>query len=240
MKTTTAPPNNETAGLNKYGVRRIIQVLSGVLIIGVTLFLSAGRLDWWPAWIYLGVYILLLVYNSLTLMRNNPDMINERGRMAKNQKIWDRVIMAIYLPLSLSVMALAGLDSGRFGWSSMPLWGNIAGFILVTLSYLLIYSTMRTNAFLSTVVRIQDERGHQVVSSGPYRYVRHPMYAGMPALWLGTCIFLGSWWALIPGILIIILFIVRTALEDKMLQEELPGYIEYTQQTQYRLLPYVW
>ena len=110
----------------------------------------------------------------------------------------------------------------------------------MTLSYFLIYSTMRTNSFLSTVVRIQDERGHQVVSSGPYRYVRHPMYAGMPALWIGTSIFLGSWWALIPGVLIIILFIARTALEDKMLQQELPGYIEYAQKTRYRLLPGVW
>lgn len=240
MNNTTNPPNNIKGGLNQYGIRRIIQVLSGVLIIGIVLFLSAGRLDWWPAWIYLGVYILLLVYNSLTLMRKNPDLINERGRMAENQKSWDKIIMAIYLPLSLSVMAVAGLDGGRFAWSSVPLWGYITGFILVTLSYLLIYSTMRTNAFLSTVVRIQDERGHQVVSSGPYRYVRHPMYAGMPALWIGTSIFLGSWWALIPAGFVVVLFIIRTALEDRMLQQELPGYAEYAQKTRYRLVPGIW
>lgn len=226
--------------LERSGINRIIQVFVTVLVMGAVLFLSAGRLDWAAAWVFLGLYVLAILTLGVWAMRKNPDVINERGRIAKNTKAWDKVLMTIYTLMLLVLLVVAGLDAGRFGWSAMLVAVQVIGFVGSGLAVALTYWAMSTNPFLSTMVRIQDDRGHRVVTSGPYRYVRHPMYAGTLVLWPCIPLALGSWWALIPGAVIAVIFVIRTALEDRTLQAELPGYAEYARHVRYRLLPGVW
>jgi protein-S-isoprenylcysteine O-methyltransferase Ste14 len=225
--------------LERSGIKRIVQVLVSILLIGVLLFLSAGRLDWLWGWLFLASWFLLIL-PSAVVMSKSPDLINERGRRAENIKGWDKVLMGVYSLLLFAAPVVAGLDAVRCGWSAMPLALHVVGVVLAIPAMIMPLWAMSANAYLSTMVRIQDDRGQQVVTTGPYRYVRHPMYVG--TIFFGLCIplFLGSWWAFIPCGLIIVIFIIRTALEDRTLQEELPGYAEYAQQVRYRLLPGVW
>ena len=160
-------------------------------------------------------------------MRKNPDVVNERGKVAANTKSWDKVLMTLYTIVLFGVFIVAGLDAGCFGWSVIPIALQVVGFVGLGSATALTYWAMATNTFLSTVVRIQDDRGHYVITTGPYRYVRHPMYSALLIMWPGIALALGSWWALIPAAVIDIIFVLRTALEDRTLQAELPGYAEY-------------
>ncbi len=169
-----------------------------------------------------------------------PDLLEERSRVAENVKRWDKVIMAAYIILLPTTLVLAGLDVGRVQWSQVKWAWQVLGLVGMTLAGGLIFWTILTNAYLGRMVRIQEDRGHQVVTDGPYRYVRHPMCVGIILLFPCLALFLGSWWALAPALLIAALMVVRTALEDRTLQAELPGYAEYARQTRYRLLPGVW
>jgi len=225
--------------LERSGINRIIQVFVSVLLMGLVLFLSAGRLDWPAAWVFLGLYVLVILTLGVWAMRKNPEAVNERGKM-ENMKSWDKTLMTIYTVMLFVLFAVAGLDAGRFGWSVMPIALQIVGFVGLILAMAVTYWAMATNPFLSTIVRIQDDRGHYVVTSGPYRYVRHPMYAAIFLMWPGIALQLGSWWALIPAAVIVIVFVIRTALEDRTLQAELPGYTAYAQRVRYRLVPGVW
>jgi len=225
--------------LERSGINRIIQVFVSVLLMGLVLFLSAGRLDWPAAWIFLGFYVLVILTLGVWAMRQHPDVVNERGKL-ENIKSWDKTLMTIYTVMLFVLFAVAGLDAGRFGWSVMPIALQVVGFIALAFAMAVTYWAMATNPFLSTVVRIQDDRGHYVVTSGPYRYVRHPMYAMMFFMYSGIALELGSWWALIPAVVIVIVFVIRTALEDRTLQADLPGYAEYAEHTRYRLVPGVW
>jgi protein-S-isoprenylcysteine O-methyltransferase Ste14 len=225
--------------LERSGIRRIVQVLVSILLIGALLFLSAGRLDWLWGWLFLAAFFLLMLASAF-VMSKSPDLLNERGRRAENIKGWDKVLMGAYSLVLFTAPVVAGLDAVRCGWSAMPFALHVIGIVLAIPAMIMPLWAMSANAYLSTMVRIQDDRGQQVVTTGPYRYVRHPMYVG--TIFFGLCIplFLGSWWAFIPCGLIIVIFIIRTALEDRTLQEELPGYAEYAQQVRYRLLPGVW
>jgi len=233
--TSTNPP----AKLDRSGINRIVTVLVSYLVYGALLFGAAGRLDWAEAWIFLGIYLAGVLANGLWGLRHNPEVINERGRVGKNAKSWDKVIGIFYMIFLIGIYVVAGLDE-RFGWSMAPLWVKILGGIGFVLSLALTFWVITANTFLSTFVRIQDDRGHTTVSSGPYRIVRHPMYVGILFMSWGMPLLLGSWWAAIPGVLNIILFIIRTSLEDKTLQAELRGYAEYAQKVRYRLVPGVW
>ncbi len=228
-----------SARLDRSGVSRIFQVLGSLLLFGIILFAAAGRLDWPEAWIFLAIYLGGVMFNGLWSMRHNPEMLNERGKIGKNAKDWDKVIGGIYMALLVAIYVLAGLDR-RFGWSAMPLWVEIVGGVAFAASMAITFWVMASNTVLSTFVRIQDDRGHTTVTGGPYRFVRHPMYAGVLAMSLGMPLLLGSWWALIPGVLTMGLFIVRTALEDRTLQAELPGYKDYAKRVRYRLAPGIW
>jgi protein-S-isoprenylcysteine O-methyltransferase Ste14 len=234
----TLQPDRKST-LERSGIRRIVQVLVSIFLIGVLLFLSAGRLDWLWGWLFLAAFFLLMLA-SVFVMSKSPDLINERGRRAENIKGWDKALMGVYSLLLFATPVVAGLDVVRYELSAMPLALHVVGVVLAIPAMIMPLWAMSANAYLSTMVRIQDDRGQQVVATGPYRYVRHPMYVG--TIFFGLCIplYLGSWWAFVPCGLIIVIFIVRTALEDRTLQEELPGYAEYAQQTRYRLLPGVW
>lgn len=230
----------QAASLDRSGLKRIVQVLVIGVILAVVLFVSAGRLDWPMAWVYVGLYFAGVLVNGIVLGRRSPELINERGRGLRGTKSWDKVWVAISAPLPLIMLAVAGLDAGRFGWSLMPLPLAVAGLVTLVLGDVVIAWAMAANTYFSTTVRIQDDRGHRVVSSGPYQFVRHPGYVGMILIYLGAPLMLGSWWALIPGGLNGVAFIVRTALEDRTLQDELSGYSDYAGRVPYRLLPGVW
>lgn len=226
--------------LERSGVNRIVQVLVSIIIMGLVLFLTAGRIDWPAAWIFLGSYALIVLTMGVWVARKHPDVINERGKIARNAKSWDKVLMTIYTVMLFVLFGVAGFDAGRYGWSTMPLVVQVVGYGGFLLASAVTYWAMAVNPFLSTIVRIQDDRGQYAVTTGPYRYVRHPMYAMMFLMWPGIALELGSWWALIPAAVIVIVFVIRTALEDKTLQAGLPGYAEYAQHTHYRLVPGIW
>ena len=225
--------------LDRSGIARIFQLGFSLLIMAGLLFGSAGRWDWWAAWVFLAIFALTLSIAMIWLLRNNPELVNERGKMAGNIKAWDKLLVTLYSILLLVSLLTASLDA-RFHWSSVPLILEIAGGVGFILSMCLTAWASMTNPFLAAFVRIQDDRGHRVVTTGPYRYVRHPMYASMFFFFGGIPLLLGSFWALIPGVLNVIVYIIRTALEDKTLQAELPGYAEYARQVRYRLIPGIW
>lgn len=225
--------------LERAGYLRMVQVLFIIALDAAILFAAAGTLNWTAAWVYVGMRIVALTIGAVVIIRENPEIVNERGRVPKNTKDFDKVFAVIYSPLALILPLVAGLDF-RFSWSEMPLWLNVVGVLGYIPAAILPYWAMLVNNYLTTTVRIQEERGHRVVSDGPYRYVRHPMYVGLILGAICMPLLLGSWWALIPGIMMVLAAIWRTSREDRVLQKELPGYAEYAQQTRYRLLPGVW
>ncbi len=230
---------NSVTKLDRSGINRVFTILGTVILYGVILFASAGRINWLQAWILLGIYFAGILVNGLYSLRHNPGLINERGRMSKNTKSWDKVIGLVYMFLLLAIYLLGGLDA-RYHWSAVPVWLEVLGGVGFVFSLAVTFFAMKANAFLSTFVRIQDDRGHTTVTGGPYRFVRHPMYAGVLIMSLAMPLLLGSWWALIAGGLCIVLFIIRTSLEDRTLQAELPGYMDYVKQVRFRLIPFVW
>ncbi len=184
-----------------------------------------------------------MLAGRLMVLRVHPDLLQERasGADQANVKSWDRKIVPwIGLIGPFMIVVVAGLDH-RFGWTPpLPLGVTLAALVLLLGGYLLANWAFYTNRFFSSYVRIQNERGHTVVESGPYAWVRHPGYAGGLLAWIATPVFLSTLWACLPVLLVFILTIFRTSLEDQMLQAELPGYAEYAHRTRYRLLPGVW
>ena len=217
--------------------RRILQAIATYLVMAAILFLSAGRLSWSWAWIYLGVSLAILVVNAQILP---SDLIAERGQPRDNVKRWDKALTALAgLPM-LAGPIVTGLDE-RYGWSPQVAFGiRFLGLVLLVLGQGLFTWSMASNRYFSTLVRLQTDRAHTVATTGPYRYVRHPGYVGYTVSSLAMPLALGSLWALVPAGLMAGLLVVRTVLEDRTLQEELPGYREYARRVRYRLLPGIW
>ena len=227
-----------TRGIWKRAVQIGIQLLLGAAI----LFLSSGRLDWWFAWVYLGVFVLAVVVNSFVLLRTNPELIAERARQfTPETKKWDRILATLWGLMSGVVsLMVAGLDK-RFGWSpEMPMTVHLIAMLFYMFGSAFAGWALVSNAFFAGTVRIQTERGHAVVSTGPYRIVRHPGYAGWILSGLATPVMLGSLWALVPAALAQGALVLRTALEDRTLRDELPGYQDYARKVRYRLVPGIW
>jgi protein-S-isoprenylcysteine O-methyltransferase Ste14 len=220
-----------------------LQSALGLVGDGVIIFLAAGTLRWVWGWALLAVSAAVLAGHPVVLLPINPELLAERekGFRAEGTKRWDRWLATISgASGTIVAWVVAGLDV-RFGWTAgMAPAVHLAGLVISVLGYAVFLWAMAANAFFAEGVRIQGERGHTVATGGPYRFVRHPGYVGA-ILSMGAAPFLlGSWWALIPAGLAVGGYLLRTALEDRTLQEELPGYREYTQQTRYRLLPGIW
>jgi protein-S-isoprenylcysteine O-methyltransferase Ste14 len=217
--------------------KRFIQVVLQVVLFAVLIFVSSGQIVWYWAWIYLCTYVLIIIINAFILP---ADLIEERGKTKENVKKWDKVIMTLNIFPALGMLVVAGLDY-RFSWSpAIPDWIHFSGLILMISGHALFSWSMISNHFFSTAVRLQYDRSHQVATSGPYKYVRHPGYVGFIIFNLVTPLILGSLWALIPAAIMTVLFIIRTALEDSTLRYELEGYKEYAQKVPYRLIPKIW
>jgi protein-S-isoprenylcysteine O-methyltransferase Ste14 len=220
--------------------RYFIRETMGVVILGVALMWPAGRIDWWPAWALVAVMALWVAATAFVILRYNPDLLAERLGPRQGGKSWDTAIMSAIGLLGLARLLLAGFDQ-RYGWTGgFPIVAQIAALVLAALGYALGVWATASNAFFSQIVRVQSEREHAVATGGPYRFVRHPAYIGTIAFELGVPVLLASWWALIPGLINAVLFVVRTALEDRTLQADLEGYADYARQVRYRLLPGIW
>jgi protein-S-isoprenylcysteine O-methyltransferase Ste14 len=220
--------------------KRIIQVVLQWLITSAILFLSAGTLNWPMAWALVIVQAGVLAFNFLYLLPRNPEVVAERAAMRTGTKSWDKLIASVIGLAALGSLVVSGLDY-RFAWTPpYALWINILGLACFASGNLLFSWALASNKFFATTVRIQDERGHSVASAGPYRYVRHPGYVGYILFSLATPVSLGTLWGLLPAGLVALGMVVRTALEDSALREELPGYPEYAARVRFRLLPGVW
>lgn len=219
--------------------RALITGIIPVVMMGIILFGSAGRLDLPMAWIVLGVH---LVATEVVTLKADPGLIEERsfGGKKPGVKGWDRRIVLLTVIFGFIALMVAGLDL-RFGWSgAVPLNLQLPALAAFVLGYVLVSQATLANTFFSAVVRIQEDRGHTTVTSGPYRYIRHPGYAGLMLCVIAQPVALGSYYALIPAIITVAILLVRTGLEDRTLKKELTGYEDYAHFVRYRLLPGVW
>ena len=204
------------------------------------LFGLAGRVDWPAAWLVLLLFSGHLVLSGWLLLHHDPELLKERLTTASNVPRWDRLIARGNRIVLLIFLATAALDAGRFGWSAMPIAVRAIGTAAVVAAIGVVYWCAAANHFLSARSRIQSERGHTVAQHGPYRFVRHPLYASRIVLITGVALTLGSWIALVPAVLNALLLVARTFLEDRMLTTELPGYREYAKHVSERLVPGLW
>ncbi len=222
--------------------RVIIQVLLFVVVVPFLPLLISRQWDWWEAWIYAVVCILGFVISRTLAERRNPGLLAERGRMLQHDdaKLWDKTLAPLVGLGGALLPLVAGLDA-LFGWSagfSLPV--ELAALILLVAGYALSSYALIENAFFSGMVRIQTDRGHRVISSGPYRWLRHPGYAGALLAYLATPLFLDSVLTFLPAMFLTVVLVIRTRLEDRALQAELDGYRDYASRVRYRLLPGIW
>jgi len=208
------------------------------VVLGV-LFGCAGRLDWPRGWFFVALCIITVAVTIPVFRRENPRILRTRLQKTHGAKSFDKVIYVILMSSVLACLAIAGLDT-RFGWSSLPFEWTYLGLLFYVAGYVPIGLAMSANPFIERTVRIQEERGHVAVTTGPYRIVRHPMYAGLMLVMGSWPLLLGSAWSYVPWAVAAVTLIVRTALEDRTLRSELSGYEEYTKHTRYRLIPEVW
>lgn len=218
----------------------LIKHITGTLLFFAILFFSAGRIIYWPGLIYL-IIALIMVSLNYTVLRIDSNLLNERSKPGEGTKQWDKIILGLAFLTTISMYIIAGLDSGRYHWSPDFPWSIIVlGIILTITGQLLFLVAQKQNKFFSSTVRIQTDREHTVCETGLYKIVRHPAYLGSIIQALGFPLLFGSLWSVIPIGLSIILFIIRTNLEDKTLKNELTGYLEYSGKTQYKIIPFVW
>jgi protein-S-isoprenylcysteine O-methyltransferase Ste14 len=221
-------------------IREIVRFVVCFLVTAASVFLSAGTLAWRNGWMFMAVISAAVAAVTFGIFRASPELMRERRTAAKAAKPWDRALVPAMTGLPFVAVIVAGLGK-RLGWASpFPEWSAWVAFGAMALGSALAYWGMKANRFFSSYVRIQTDRGHQVVESGPYAYLRHPGYAGAILFTLGTPILLNSIPAFVLAVITTLIIVLRTFLEDRTLRQELPGYQQYAQTVRYRLLPLVW
>src|SRR4030095_5760932 len=220
----------------------IVNTTGMMLVIASSLFLPAGTLAWPAGWTFFVLMFGFTIAISLWLLRFDPDLLAERltGIGRADQKTWDKVFLALTAVAFFGWLAIMGLDVVRFGWSHVPRWLQVIGSLALLASFYIFYLVFRENTYLSPAVRVQTDRGQTVVSSGPYQYVRHPMYAGFILFAVGTALLLGSWYGLLGGLILIAMVAWRAVQEERVLREELNGYRVYMKRVRYRFIPHLW
>ena len=223
-------------------VKALLEVLAEFAVFAALLFVSAGTLLWPAGWAFLALFFGFALAIILWLARKEPELLAERmsSPMQSGQPLWDKVFVVAVMVLFVAWLILMPLDAVRFGWSEVPGWLQILGALGVVLSFYIMFLTFRENAYLALVVKVQEERGQSVVSTGPYRYIRHPMYASTFLFFPGSALLLGSWWGLMFCTALLGLLVWRIPLEERMLENGLTGYDEYARRVRYRLIPRVW
>jgi protein-S-isoprenylcysteine O-methyltransferase Ste14 len=223
-------------------VRLIIQSFIWFGAMGIVLFLAAGTFAWPGAWAYLVLMVVLSLTLGINLARRDPGLLRERmgSPVQRNQPLADKVLLIVFLLFMFAWLVLMGLDAKRFAWSSVPLLMQVIGALIILWSIWFCYHTMRENSFAAPVVKLQQERGQRVISTGPYAFVRHPMYFGAAFYFVGAALLLGSWCGVLFALVLTGLLCIRISIEEKVLRAGLEGYDEYAAQVRYRLIPYVW
>lgn len=212
------------------------RLFAGVIMFALLFFLPAGTWRYWQAWMYIAILIIPMFFVLVYFMKHDPALLERRMRMREERKEQRKIIGASGLIFVLAYI-LPGFDI-RYGWSNMPAWVSIAAGMVLFLSYMLVFRTMQVNSFLSRVIEVAENQ--KVIDTDVYGIVRHPMYVGMVVLYVISPVVLGSWWAVIPALVIIPVIVFRILDEEKALEQELPGYVEYKQKVKYRLIPFVW
>jgi protein-S-isoprenylcysteine O-methyltransferase Ste14 len=231
--------NTQTKFMTPKTILRLALVL---FVFPLIPMIISGVWDWWEAWVYVIISALGFIISRALAARRHPDILDERSRSMELQgaKSWDKILAPALAFGSLLILIVAGLDKS-YGWTTpFSLNSKLVALLVIVLGYVLGSWALIENKFFSGVVRIQEDRGHRVVTTGPYRFVRHPGYAGTLWVYLVMPILFDSLWAFIPSLLLLGVLVLRTSLEDRTLQAELPGYAEYTQKTRYRLFPGIW
>jgi len=223
-------------------VRLIVQTFIWFGAMGILLFLAAGTFAWPGAWAYLALMVALSFTLGIDLARHDPGLLRERmgSPVQRDQPAADKVLLIALLLFFFAWLVLMGLDAKRFAWSSVPVSIQVLGALITLWSIWFCYRAMRENSFAAPVVKLQQERGQRVISSGPYAFVRHPMYFGAALYFIGTALLLGSWWGVIFAFVLIGLLCIRIPIEEKALRAGLEGYDEYAAHVCYRLIPHVW
>jgi protein-S-isoprenylcysteine O-methyltransferase Ste14 len=227
--------------LNRDGIKYLLTPFRWTILMTIAFFVAAGRLDIVRAWLAFGIHFLGALAGAILMARFAPGLANQRASIKPGTKRWDKVILAIYFLLILLVIPIiAGLDVGRYQWSQLGRHYEMLGFALYLASFFLFHWAMLTNEHFEVSSRIQTNRDHTVIMSGPYGHVRHPGYVAMICVSIADSFIIGSLYSLIPGILAVMVTVMRTFLEDRMLQNELEGYFEYAGKVKYRLIPGIW
>jgi len=220
---------------------RLARGLSTMVIWVGAAFVAAGRVNWLRGWACAAAYVVVMSVTGAVVHRRTPGLLEARaGWRRKKAPLFDRVFVSIFMTLTLVQVVVAGLDAGRYRWLPLALWTFVPGLLLFLAGMGMVLWVFLTNPFAETVVRIQSERGHRVISEGPYRFVRHPMYVGSILMYPGTGLMFGSGWAVVVAGTIIAVLVWRTGREDRYLLENLDGYAEFARNTRYRLAPGVW
>ncbi len=213
-----------------------VRLALGILVIGALFFFSAGTMDYWQAWMWMITLFIPMIFMLIYLAKNDPTLLERRTRL-KETRSAQKLIVAASTLYYLIAFLLPGFDK-RFGWSAVPGWLSIAADCIVLAGYALFLLVLKANSYASRVVEVQQ--GQQVISTGPYSVVRHPMYLAMLLMMIFTPLALGSYWSMLPSLALIFLLAVRAKNEEALLMKELAGYREYTEKTRYRLFPGIW
>src|SRR5918997_4525014 len=222
--------------------KALLAMIAEFAVLGALFFVPAGTVLWPTAWVFMAIFFGFQLALVGMLAREDPELLEERmsSPIQREQPLWDKAIAAAFLLIGLAWLIVMPLDAVRFGWSEVPDWLQILGALGLVLSLYIMFLTFRENAYLALVVKLQEERGQRVVSTGPYRYVRHPMYASMFVFFPAVALLLGSWCGLMLCAVLLGLLVWRIPLEERVLENGLAGYDEYERNVRYRLVPHVW
>jgi protein-S-isoprenylcysteine O-methyltransferase Ste14 len=218
----------------------VVGTLGPVVLAGAALFVGAGTLDWVGAWAFLGLLLLARVPILIYLGRKDPELMRARRNVGTGTPTWDRIWLMVFVGTAAATLVVAGLDAARFRWTQVEMPWMALGLLPWFAGLFIGTRAMLVNTHFETTVRIQEDRGHAVVSEGPYRLVRHPGYVAAILVIFSAPLLLGSWWAFAPAGVMGVLFVLRTALEDRKLRRELDGYAAYAGQVRARLIPGIW
>jgi len=220
----------------------LIRTAVWLAVASAVLFVPAGTIYWPEAWVFLAGLGVLGLVSGLSLARHDPDLLKERMRLPlqREQKSWDQSLMLLIVLLGFAEFVVSALDAVRFQVSLVPLWIEILGATGVALGFYLYFVALRENTYAAPVVKIQKDREHRVITTGPYALVRHPLYAGAILFFFAAPLLLGSWYGLAFALVITALYVIRTVWEEATLKAELEGYDAYAARVRYRLVPGVW
>ena len=228
MKTINTSPRLIGMVLNR--------MILGFVVLAAVFFLPAGSFSYWQAWAYLAVLFIPLCFVMVYFVRNHPELLERRMRYHEREKEQQLIVKFSIISFAIAYI-LPGLDY-RFGWSQVPVWLVWISLVIVLVSYIFIVNVFRTNQYASRIVEVEQEQ--TVITSGPYAFVRHPMYFGTTVMYLFSPLALGSYWAIIPALCIVPVLVFRLLNEEKVLERDLKGYREYEAKVKYHLFPGIW